>query len=182
MIKHCGTIDLYTERLYLRQFRMEDAEDIFGGWTSDEKVAKYTSWSTHSCVEDTRGFISYILSKDPSNSYDWIIECDGKIIGTISVCYNNDTIGVAGVAYCFAYNSWGKGYATEALKEVIRLLFKIGYRKIIAGCDVENVGSKRVLEKVGMKQEACLRKLILRKDGSYGDDLQFGLFEDEFVK
>ena len=108
MIKHCGTIDLYTERLYLRQFRMEDAEDIFGGWTSDEKVAKYTSWSTHSCVEDTRGFISYILSKNPSNSYDWIIECDGKIIGTISVCYNNDTIGVAGVAYCFAYNSWGK--------------------------------------------------------------------------
>ena len=35
------------------------------------------------------------------------------------------------------------------------------------------------MKKVGMKKEACLRAQIKRKDGSFGDDLQYGLFEDE---
>ena len=33
-----------------------------------------------------------------------------------------------------------------------------------------------------MKLEACLRSQIKRKDGTYGDDLQFGLFKDEFIR
>ena len=182
MINHSGTIDLQTERLLLRNFRTEDADDIYYGWTSDERVAKYTSWSAHPNIEATKGYVEYVLSQDSLHSYNWIIECEGKLIGTINVCYLDDNIEVAGFAYCLAYNSWGKGYATEALRAVINLLFEIGYRKIIAGCDIDNIGSKRVLEKVGMKQEACLRQNIMRKDGTYGDDLQFGLFIDEFIK
>ena len=89
---------------------------------------------------------------------------------------------MAGLAYTISRDNWGKGYATEAARKVAELLFEIGYRKIIAGCDELNKGSIRVLEKIGMKQEACLRKYILRKDGSYGDDLQFGLFGEELQK
>lgn len=57
----------------------------------------------------------------------------------------------------------------------------MNYRKIIAGCDSNNIGFKKVMEKIGMKQEACLRQQIKRKDGSFGDNLQFGLFKQEFV-
>lgn len=68
------------------------------------------------------------------------------------------------------------------MKIVVHYLFdKVNCRKIIAGCDSENIGSRKVLEKVGMKQEACLRLQIKRKDGSFGDDLQFGLFKDELI-
>lgn len=179
MIRHCGTQEINTDRLLLRPFRSEDAEDIFNGWTSDSRVAEYTSWFVHNDISDTRGYVDYILSLDKETSYDWIIEQDGNAIGTINVCYTNDHIGVAGIAYALSYDSWGKGYATEAARAVSKLLFDIGYRKIIAGCDERNVGSVRVLEKIGMKQEACLRKFLMRKDGSFGDDLQFGLFVDE---
>ena len=182
MITHCGTKEIHTARLLLRKFRREDAEAIFQGWTGDERVAKYTSWSAHTDVGMTEGYVDYILSQDTERSYNWMIECEGKPIGSINVCWLDDNAGIAGVAYCLAYDSWGNGYATEALRAVIELLFEIGYRKVIAGCDAENTGSRRVLEKVGMKQEGCLRKMILRKDGSFGDDLQFGLFKDEFIR
>lgn len=36
--------------------------------------------------------------------------------------------------------------------------------------------------KIDMRQEACLRLQIKRKDGSFGINLQFGLFKDEFIK
>ena len=179
MIQHCGTKEIHTERLVLRPFRTDDAEGIFKGWTGDPRVAEFTSWYAHGSVEDTAGYVNYILSLDPATSYTWIIEADGKMIGTINVCYADDRLGVAGIAYAFSYDSWGNGYATEAARAVAKLLFDIGYRKIIAGCDAQNRGSARVLEKIGMQQEACLRKYVLRKDGTFGDDLQYGLFAEE---
>ena len=80
-----------------------------------------------------------------------------------------------------SHDHWGKGFVTEAVKAVIAFLFDtVGYRKIIAGCDARNIGSQKVMEKVGMRREACLRQQILRKDGTFGDDLQYGLFREEF--
>ena len=52
---------------------------------------------------------------------------------------------------------------------------------VFAGCDAANTGSARVLEKIGMKREGCFRQAILRKDGSWGDDLQYGLFREELT-
>ena len=179
MINHCGSKEIKTERLLLRAFRAEDAEIIFSKWTSDARVAEYTTWYAHSSVEDTKGYVNYILSMDKNTSYNWVVEAGGSAIGAINVCYSDERLELAGLAYVFSYESWGKGYATEAARAVSQFLFGIGYRKIIAGCDEKNKGSVRVLEKIGMKQEGCFRKQILRKDGSYGDDLQFGLFRDE---
>ncbi len=181
MIRHCGAVEINTKRLKLRAFRTEDAEDIYHGWTSDENVAKYTSWYTHSGIDQTKAYIDYILAQDKRTSYNWIIEHSGKAIGSINVCYANDYLGIAGIAYALSCDWWGKGYITEAAKAVAKFLFDLGYRKIIAGCDAKNVGSKRVLEKLGMKQEACLRNQIRRKDGTFADDLQFGLFKEELI-
>lgn len=83
------------------------------------------------------------------------------------------------VKYCQQVEAYRKEFIECGMYEKARFLFGIGYRKLIAGCDADNVGSARVLEKIGMKQEGRLRKQILRKDGSWGDDLQFGMFFDE---
>ncbi len=74
--------------------------------------------------------------------------------GSISVCYSDDYLEIAGIGYGPGYDYWGKGYITEAAKAVIRFLFyAVNYRKIIAGCDSGNVGSSKVMEKLGMKQK-----------------------------
>ena len=47
MLEHKGSIDIKTDRLLLRKFRISDAEDVFTTWASDERVAKYTRWYAH---------------------------------------------------------------------------------------------------------------------------------------
>lgn len=183
MLTHKGTVEIKTARLCLRKFSQYDAEAMFYGWMSDERVAKYTSWYAHANIEDTRAYINYMISLDNDNSYNWVIELDGKAIGTINVCYADENSEICGIAYALSHDYWGQGIITEAFKATASFLFEcVNYRKIIAGCDSENVGSRRVMEKIGMKQEACMRLQIKRKDGSFGDDLQYGLFKDELIE
>ena len=183
MLTHRGTVELKTDRLLLRKIRLDDAEAVFYGWTGSEQAAKYTTWYAHRSVDDTRAFIGYLLSGDDESSYNWIIELDGRAVGTVNVCYSDEAAGVCGIAYALSPPLWGNGIVTEALRTVAAFLFDcVGYRKIIAGCDCDNTGSAKVLEKIGMKQEARLRAQIRRKDGSFGDDLQFGLFREELIR
>lgn len=60
------------------------------------------------------------------------------------------------------------------------LFNEVNYRKIIAGCDSENIGLSKVMEKLGMKREAVLREHIKRKDVTWSDDFQYGLLKREF--
>ena len=183
MLEHKGSIDIKTDRLLLRKFQVNDAEEIFATWTSDERVAKYTSWYAHKNIEDTKSYVGYMTSKKELSDYNWIIELDNKIIGSINVCYSNEYLEIAGIAYVLGYEYWGNGYITEAAKAVIQFLFNdVNYRKIIAGCDSENIGSSKVMEKIGMKREAVLREHIKRKDGTWGDDFQYGLLKKELKK
>lgn len=181
MLEHKGSIDIKTDRLLLRKLQASDAEEIFATWTSDERVAKYTSWYAHKNIEDTKAYVAYIMSKTELSNYYWIIELDKKIIGSVNVCYSDEYLEIAGIGYVLGYEYWGKGYITEATRAVIQFLFNdVNYRKIIAGCDSENIGSSRVMEKVGMKREAVFREHIKRKDGTWGDDFQYGLLKREF--
>ena len=54
MILHKGTMQIETERLILRRFIEEDAEDMFNNWANDIEVTRFLSWYPHSSVEDTR--------------------------------------------------------------------------------------------------------------------------------
>ena len=54
---------------------------------SDPRVAEFTTWYAHSDIEETKEYINYILSLNDKTSYNWIVEKDGKAVGTINVCY-----------------------------------------------------------------------------------------------
>lgn len=53
-MEHLGTINLETNRLILRKFKIEDAEDMYNNWASDNEVTKYLSWKTHLNIEETK--------------------------------------------------------------------------------------------------------------------------------
>ena len=115
MLAHKGTVEIRTERLLLRKFSQHDSEAMFHGWMNDERVAKYTSWYAHTNIEGTRAYVNYIISLDNSNSYNWVIELDGKVVGTINVCYSDEISEICGIAYALSHDYWGKGVITEAL-------------------------------------------------------------------
>lgn len=53
-----GTQRIGTDRLILRRFRLEDAEDMYANWASDPEVGRFLTWPTHSSVEVTKSLLS----------------------------------------------------------------------------------------------------------------------------
>lgn len=75
---------------------------------------------------------------------------------------------------------WGMGYATE----VAKLLIKLGFRefnlhRIYATCDPRNIGSSKVLEKIGMIFEGRMRENLLMKD-EWRDSLLYSILDKEW--
>ncbi|GAA3412269.1 GNAT family protein [Paenibacillus hodogayensis] len=75
---------------------------------------------------------------------------------------------------------WGKGIATEVANLLVNFGFKeLHLHRIYATCDPRNIGSAKVLNKVGMTQEGRLRDALLIKDG-WRDSLVFGILQHEW--
>ena len=156
-----GTQSIETDRLILRRFRVEDAEDMYANWTSDPEVTRFLTWPVHSSVDVTKKLLSDWVSKYEDGGYfNWVMELKetGKVIGNISVIKLNEDVESADMGYCLSRAYWGQGLMPEALNPVMDYLFDVvGLNRIAACHDVRNSKSGRVMDKVGLKQEGILR-------------------------
>ena len=156
-----GTQRIETQRLILRRFRIDDAEDMFNNWASDPEVTRYLTWPVHSSVEVTRTLLTEWVSHYADGVYfNWVMEYKetGKAIGNISVFKLDEDIEAADIGYCMSKAYWGQGLMPEALKAVMDYLFDVvGLNRVAACHDLNNPKSGRVMDKAGMKQEGILR-------------------------
>ncbi|MFK8793162.1 GNAT family N-acetyltransferase [Planococcus plakortidis] len=77
-------------------------------------------------------------------------------------------------------NFWGAGIATEALREVLAYGFDVlQFNRIEGGCDIDNIGSEKVMTKAGMAFEGVLRKNE-RIKGEFRDTKIFSILKSEF--
>jgi len=87
----------------------------------------------------------------------------------------------ASIGYFVDKAHWGNGYATEMVKALIRFGFQdLDLHRIYAHCDAENPATRRVLEKVGMRQEGLLREHYLRSYG-WADVCMYGILRSELT-
>ena len=164
---HKGTNPITTTRLLLRQFRIEDAQAMFRNWASDDEVTKYLTWPTH-CSADVSEFVlkDWVSHYRQQDFYQWAIEFEGQVVGSISVTEHNDDIAMAEIGYCIGRQWWHKGVTSEALQAVINYLFdEIGYRRIQARHDPRNPHSGAVMRKCGMRFEGTLRQADRNNQG-----------------
>lgn len=157
-----GTKTLESERLILRKFVIDDAEDMFNNWASDDEVTKYLTWPTHASIDVTKFVLNdWIANYEKNDFFNWAIELKetGKVIGNISVVRINENVLSADIGYCMSRPLWGNGIMPEALKTVLDFLFnEVEFNRIVACHDIANPKSGRVMEKVGMKYEGVLRQ------------------------
>ena len=161
-MKHLGTKNIYTDRLTLRPFTMDDADAMFHNWASDPEVTKYLTWPAHSNVEISRMVLKdWLFQYEKENYYQWAIVLKdlGEPIGSISVVNMDDRVQKAEIGYCIGKSYWHKGYTSEALSAVMQFMFtEVGCRRIEARHDTANPNSGKVMEKCGMRFEGTLRK------------------------
>ena len=157
-----GTKRIETERLILRRFVIEDAEDMYNNWASDTEVTKFLTWPTHPSVDITSMLLQDWISKYEDGGYfNWVIELKetGRAIGNISVVRLKEEIEAAEIGYCMSRTYWGQGIMPEALRAVMDFLFdEVGLNRVAACHDANNPKSGRVMDKAGMKQEGVLRR------------------------
>ena len=87
----------------------------------------------------------------------------------------------AEIGYALHRSYWRRGYMTEAAHAMIKTGFvELQLHRIFATCHPENRGSIRVLEKLGMRYEGCLRRQKWCR-GTWRDVAMYGLLVEEFM-
>lgn len=182
MLNHKGTKMLKTERLILRKIFPEDAEMVYK-WMSDPEVCKYERWNVHKNSDFTRGYIIEVFDGYKSDyTYQWGIELNKTLIGSISIVNVDDFDQKAVMRYCIEKNFWSNGYATEAVKAVLKYMFiEIGINRIEASHSVNNKASGRVLEKAGMILEGHAKDYYYCNVG-FQDSYLYGLTKGMYIK
>jgi RimJ/RimL family protein N-acetyltransferase len=146
-----------TQRLRIRPTAESDADALFR-YCSDPEVTPFVSWAAHTDVEQTRQWLrdgAEALAK--GTDVVWAIEQGGEAIGAIGLhgirwqvrAWRWDR---AELGYWLGKPHWNQGLASEAAHAVTRWAFEtLGLHKVTIGCIEGNIGSQKVIERVGYR-------------------------------
>ncbi len=143
-----------TKRLILREFNMMDAEAMFA-FGSNLEVSKYTGEAPLKSLEEANHIIANVSMRDyvkyGFGRWAVIYKPDDILIGFAGLKFLPE-FNETDIGYRFLPEYWGKGIATECSLEIIKYGFNnLGLNKIIGIASPENIGSWKVLEKIGLK-------------------------------
>jgi ribosomal-protein-alanine N-acetyltransferase len=174
---------IVTERLRLREFSCEDEEDIHE-YAGDPKVSIYTDWGPSTSVQ-TRDHLTMVLRQQlhwPRSDVSLAVElrAEAKVIGSASLWLSDEANRTASFGYVFSRRHWNNGYATEASLALLRVAFNaLKLHRVFATCDVRNVASWHVMERLGMRREAEFRKDVFQK-GEWRNSYLYAILESEW--
>ena len=174
-----------TERLSLRQATKDDAEPTWN-YRRLEVVSQWLTRASPTLEDYREQFV------DPERlAKTLVIELDGEVIGDLMVAFEDawaqaevakQAEGVqAELGYVLHPDHAGAGYASEAVRELLRLCFEdLGLRRVTANCFADNESSWRLMERVGMRRELHTVKESLHRSGEWLDGLGYALLADEW--
>lgn len=175
---------LETERLLLREIKVEDVKDLYE-ILSDVEVAKYDYFYPLKSDSEVIKFIKrYKKELEENEEITWgiILKTTNKLIGTCCLGDFDEGAKRAEIGYSIAKLEWGKGYATEAVKVVIDFgLNVMELNRIEANITPGNDASVRVLKKVNFVHEGIVRERDLIK-GKLEDGIIMAILKKDYEK
>jgi ribosomal-protein-alanine N-acetyltransferase len=161
---------LETERLLLREIVKEDAQGIFNCFSNND-VTRYYGQDTLTSIEQAKQFVEFFAKNyNEKRGIRWGIEIKGYqgIIGTIGFNAWFTKHKRAEIGYELHPEYWQKGYATEAVSEVISYgLKELDLTRIGAIVFIENIASNELLTKLGFEKEGVLRNYMYQNGVPY---------------
>jgi RimJ/RimL family protein N-acetyltransferase len=143
-------IELETERLRLRMWRRDDFE-TYARMCADPEVMRYLGGKTFNRLEAWR-HMAYIVGHWQLLGFGhWAVEekSSGQLIGRIGLLHPEGWPGFE-IGWTLVRECWGKGYATEAARRVLRHAFvDMGRDHVISLIHPDNRASIRVAERLG---------------------------------
>ena len=174
---------LTTERLVLREFQENDWPAVLA-YQTDPLYLRYYEWieRTPAAVQD---FVRMFLTRQeeqPRTKFQLaiILKSNLELIGNCGIRMESVEAYEADIGYELSPQHWSHGYAIEAARAIVQFGFtQLHLHRIWAWCLADNVGSVRVLEKLGMRLEGRLREKEYFK-GRWWDTLLFAILDFEW--
>jgi len=166
-MNNIGTKELFSTRLILRKFRKSDKSQLFNGYINQNEFLYYANKEKVNEIDIDKYLQKVIEKYNEDDYYNWaiILKDTDVLIGSINLRVNNTNDSVE-FNYAIDNRYTNKGYMTEALGIIQKFcLDELKVNRFQGGCCVENIASKRVMEKCGMFCEGILKSYIKLKDG-----------------
>lgn len=167
-----------TDRLVVRPMRSDDATGLFER-RNDPQVAAFQSWQLPFPLERAVAMVEDVAAADGPTDGDWWMlavadpETD-EVLGDLALLLGNEGRS-AEIGYTFGPDSWGHGYAVEAVEALVEQLFDVfAVTRVSAMLHPDNRPSVMVLERTGFLFEGHTRLSYWVGDQN-SDDLIYGL-------
>jgi RimJ/RimL family protein N-acetyltransferase len=175
---------LRTPRLLLRPLVLTDAPEI-QRLAGAREVAETTLSIPHPYPAGHAEEWIRSQSKDFQNqraaNFIILLRKKAEVCGVIGLILHPEHLN-AELGYWIAVPYWNKGYGTEAARAVIEFGFEqLKLYRIYAYHFSRNLASGKILQKVGMTEEGCLRQHI-QKWNRFEDLICYGILRDEWQK
>ena len=137
-----------SERLFLRPAWPEDWEELLARIADEKIVCNLAKAPWPYRAEHARDFAA--KRQDKCRPHFLVtLPATGELIGSVGLAPGDAE--AAELGYWIARAQWGKGYAPEAARAVLRLARTLGHERLVAGHFVDNPASGRVLAKIGFR-------------------------------
>lgn len=151
--------EMETRRLRLRHFTPKDVDELFRIY-SDPELFKYmmneVSQDKFVLWEQTRTIVDTLIENWQKHRFGvWAVvyKKNQKLIGHCGFKFLENTRDVQ-IGYLLLKSYWGKGLATEAASVALKYGFEnTDLERVVAIAKHDNIASRRVMEKLGMKYE-----------------------------
>ena len=178
------TFPLATERLLLRPFTDADGEALFAIYgPPDNSRFLYTEPRKRDEIPemiDRAKQLSAIDDEHDGLRLAAVLAASGEVVGDVSLWRVSREHRQGEVGYVLDPAHQGHGYATEAVREALRIGFEVvGFHRIVGRLDARNTASAAVLERLGMRREAHLRENEFVK-GEWADGLIYAMLAAEW--
>jgi len=177
---------LSTDRLILDELKPEDSDFLYWHFANKD-VVKYYDLESFTNRDQALSLIQLFKKRfDESLGIRWAIrlKANGKFVGTCGFNSWNNKVKSSVIGYDISRDCWGNGYATEALREIIKFGYSgalpCGALNRVQGDTVPgNDASEAVLKKLGFREEGLLRESGYWKN-RFHDLKCFGLIKSEY--
>lgn len=172
---------LTSERLILRNFTSEDADDLYR-YACDPNVGPRAGWKPHESRDDSLAVIELFLREDNV----WAIEriADHRVIGSLGLHADKwrNLPDVRMFGYVLAPDCWGQGYMAEAVRRAMEYCFLDRNMRLLSASHYTfNDRSRRVIKKSGFVYEGTLRQTFQRYDGAIFDEAIYSITREEWL-
>lgn len=174
---------LSTERLTLRPFTLDDAprvQELAGNRDLASTTLNLPHPYEDGMAEQWIGGHQAQFESEQAVNYAIVLSSQNLLVGAISLMQINQRHQRAEIGYWVGKSYWNQGYCTEAAHAVLHYAFDVlGLKRVYAYHFPRNPASGRVMQKIGMRHEGCLRQHVERW-GQWEYLEVYGILRDEY--